>query len=243
MHPTVLKACAAAASICVAATAPARAQQALAPQSTRAELEALAQRLGDADPAAAAIRQRLRDGDFQPGDQVSLTVDGETALTGTFTVGPGRLIPLPQAGDLALAGVLRSELEAAARAHVARYLRDPVVHARALVRIGVLGQVGKPGYYVLPAESLLSDVLMAAGGPLPTARLDAATVNRVSTRMWNGAQVHQALAAGLTLDQLGIRPGDELVVPQRGGGRGAAVLRVLTAVPAAALAITGFGKL
>jgi protein involved in polysaccharide export with SLBB domain len=233
----------AALALLLAAAQTARAQQALAPQSTRAELEALAQHLGDADPTTAAIRQRLRDGDFQPGDQVSITVEGETALTGTFTVGAGRLVTLPQAGDLSLNGVLRSELEPAVRAHVARYLRDPVVHAKALVRIGVLGQVRAPGYYVLPAEALLSDVLMAAGGPLPTAKLDRATLNRASARIWGGAQVRQALAGGMTLDQLGLRPGDEMVVPADRGGAGAGILRALGVIPAAALAITGFGKL
>ncbi|MFL5537966.1 MAG: polysaccharide biosynthesis/export family protein [Longimicrobiaceae bacterium] len=230
------------AALCLAAAPAARAQQGLAPQSTRAELEALAERLGAADPTAAALRQRLADGDFRPGDQVSITVDGEAALTGTFTVGAARTVALPQAGDLSLAGVLRSELEPAVRAQVSRYLRDPVVHARALVRIGVMGQVRSPGYYVLPAEALLSDVLMAAGGPLPTAKLDAASVDRAATRIWSGPQVRQALAGGLTLDQLGLRAGDELVVPADRGGRAAAVLRVLGIVPAIALGITGIAK-
>ena len=232
-----------AASLALALVPPARAQAAAPPAGTRAELQARLAALPAGDPMAAALAQRLRDGDFHPGDQIGITVDGETALTGTFTVGEGRVVALPQAGDLALAGVLRSELEAAVRAQVARYVRDPVVHARALVRVGVMGQVRAPGWYTLPAGSLLSDALMAAGGPLPTARLQNTTVERVSERVWTAPQVRQALAEGRTLDQLDIRSGDQLMVPADRGGRGAAVLRILGAIPAAALAIAGVSKL
>lgn len=231
------------ASLAMAHPSPVRAQAAGPLVGTRAELQARLAALPAGDPAAAALSQRLRDGDFHPGDQISITVDGEPTLTATFTVGAGRLVTLPQAGDLALAGVLRSELDSAVRAQVARYLRDPVVHARALVRVGVMGQVRAPGWYVLPAESLLSDVMMAAGGPLPTARPENATVERASVRVWSAPQVRQALAEGRTLDQLDIRAGDQLMVPADRGGRGAALLRILGVIPAAALAIAGVSKL
>src|SRR5213596_640664 len=67
------------------------------PLATRQVLETAAGQLeakGDSQ-RAAAIRARLADGDFQPGDRVLLRVDSEPALSDTFTVTPGRTLALP----------------------------------------------------------------------------------------------------------------------------------------------------
>ncbi|HEX8691009.1 MAG TPA: polysaccharide biosynthesis/export family protein [Longimicrobium sp.] len=235
------------------AAVPARAQEGSRLQPTRAELQALLARFeaAAAAPSTAAeerehargeaelIRARLQGGDFHPGDQVALEVEGETQLTDTFTVAPGPVLELPTVGDVPLAGVLRSELQQHVRAHLARYIREPVVRARPLVRIAVTGQVRTPGYFTVPAGSLISDVLMAAGGPLPTARLAAARVERGDRRIWEGKAMRDALAQGFTLDQMSLRAGDQVHVPAENGGRAGTLLRAATAVPAALLAVVG----
>lgn len=193
----------------------------------------------EARAEAGVIRRRLQGGDFQPGDQVALEVEGEQALTATFTVLPGPMLALPGIGNIPLTGVLRTELQDHMRAQLGRYLRDPVVRARAMVRIAVTGQVRNPGFFTVPSEALLSDVIMTAGGPLPTAKLASARVDRGGRRVWEGAALREALAQGLTLDQMNLRAGDELHVPLDGGGRGSAVLRAASVIPGAVLAVVG----
>ena len=61
---------------------------------------------------ADALRARLRDGDFRGGDRIVLSVRGDSALTDTFTVHPGRTLRLPNLPELPLQGVLRAELRA-----------------------------------------------------------------------------------------------------------------------------------
>ena len=102
---------------------------------------------------AALIRQRLRNGDFHTGDRVFLEVEGDAALSDTFTVGEGRILTLPLVGDIGLEGVLRSELEPHLRRELGHFLRDPVVKARALIRISIFGEVGQPGFYVVDRKS------------------------------------------------------------------------------------------
>lgn len=226
-------------------------------EPTRAELEQQLARaaaaaanvaLGDelrqrAGNEAELLRVRLRDGDLQPGDQVALQVEGEQALTATFTVTPGRELVLPGMDPLALDGVLRTELQDRVRAHVARYLRDPSVRAQSMVRVAVFGHVRSPGYYAVPAESMVSDVIMAAGGPLPSGRVAAATVERGGTRIWAGRSLQDAVQYGLTLDQMSLRSGDQIVIPEQPAGRTATLLRVAAAVPAAVLAVLGVARL
>jgi protein involved in polysaccharide export with SLBB domain len=191
---------------------------------------------------AERMRQRLARGDFNVGDQVALVVEGEPAMTATFSVTTGRVIQLPGVGDVPLGGVLRSELTPHLATHLGRFIRQPVVRARSLVRVAVTGQVRTPGYYVLPADAPLTDALMAAGGPLSTGHLERVRVDRDSERLWAGRPLRRALAGGRTLDQMGLVGGDEVVVPAGRAGA-SSVMRYLTTVPAAVAAMVGIVRL
>lgn len=164
------------------------------------------------------IRERLENGDLQVGDKVQMTVEGQTALTGTFTVETGRVLVLPQIGAVPLAGVLRSELEPHLTKQIGKYIIEPVVHAQSLVRITVTGDVGKAGFYVVPAQALIPDVLMTAGGPGGTADLGKLKISRAGHTIWDSGTLQKAILEGWTLDQLSLRAGDEIEVPAKKGG-------------------------
>jgi len=228
-------------------------------QLTRTELEQLLaryQQAGDSETYSDAfrvraqseadlVRRRLEQGDFQVGDQVYIVIEGEpaapgaTVFPGSLTVGPDRMLAIPGMGELSLQKVLRSELNDVVQAHVARYVKDPVVRTQALVRVAITGQVARPGFLLLPAESLLADAIMAAGGPLATAGLDRVHIVRGSERIWDGDVLQQAIADGRTIDQMSLRSGDQMVVPGDAGTRSASILRVATMIPAALIAIVG----
>jgi protein involved in polysaccharide export with SLBB domain len=112
---------------------------------------------------ADMIRGRLTEGDFQIGDQIQLTVFGETDATGLQTVGPGRVLSVKGLPDIPLRGVLRSELEPYLREQIGRYIRDAQVKARPMIRLSIIGVLG-PGFYQLDADMMLSDAVMSAGG-------------------------------------------------------------------------------
>jgi hypothetical protein len=176
-------------------------------QSSRARNQARAE--------AEAIRRRLQEGDMQVGEQVVLFVQGNEALSDTFTVSPGRVLYLPNVGEVQLAGLLRSEVPARLSEHLGRYLVNPVVRVQTLMRVSVAGQVGKPGYYSVPPESLVSDVLMVAGGPTAGADMRKVFVERQGTKVVEGTKLQQAMAEGQTLDQMNFYPGDQIYVPER----------------------------
>jgi protein involved in polysaccharide export with SLBB domain len=162
---------------------------------------------------ASLVRTRLDAGDFQVGDRVVLTVAGEEALTDTFTVAQGRKLEFGELGEVELRGVLRSELRTHLDQHLRRYLRDPNVRAQSLVRVSVEGAVGNPGFYVIPSETPLADVVMRAGGPASNARVQDLRILRGERRLLSGDDARVALAEGATLDQLNLRAGDRITVP------------------------------
>lgn len=164
---------------------------------------------------AALIRERLQEGDLQVGDRVQLVVEGHQPLTDTFMVVSGQKLVLPALGDIPLTGVLRSELEGYLKEQIGRFIVDPIVHARSLIRISVFGDVAHPGFYTIPSDMILSDALMVAGGPGGSANLDEMRIERGQRRIWDGERMQEALRQGRTLDQLSLRAGDQIVVPER----------------------------
>jgi hypothetical protein len=196
-------------------------------EATRAELEAelveidkivnspgYSSRLRSAKRAEAdLVRVRLVDGDLQIGDQINLTVVGEQALTATFTVAPGRVLLLPALPEIPLKGILRAEVPAYLTEQLKKNIRDPQVHAQTMIRLSIFGAVGKPGFYQVPAEQLAGDAIMsAAGGPSGGADPHKMTVRRGGVEIWSKEAFQEALVKGVTLDQLNLRAGDEIVV-------------------------------
>src|SRR5262245_9848408 len=165
--------------------------------------------------AASAVAQTPLTA-FQAGDRVLLRVEGDSALSDTFTVvaGPGGpALRLPNVGEISLAGVRRTDLEQHLMRELSRYIKDPVVQARALIRVSVAGEVGRPGFYAFPVDLVLPDALMVAGGATKDARIDRLLIVRGDDQLWGGNRLQAAIARGATLDDLGMRAGDRIQVP------------------------------
>lgn len=197
-------------------------------QLTRAELQDLLRRFEEtagmeaysaelrreAAAEASIVRQRLEEGDLRIGDRVALTVDNHAELSDTFNVVAGREIVLPGIGPIPLAGVLRSELQEHLAEQIGRFIRQPVIRARSLVRLEIMGAVGRAGFYTMPSDILLSDALMLAGGPQDAA-LDRMSIERGDEVIWGSERLREAIVEGRTLDQLSLRAGDTIHVPEQ----------------------------
>ncbi len=164
---------------------------------------------------AAAIRGRLAEGDFRVGDRVYVSIERVAALTDTFVVAPGRVIVLPDIGDVPVAGILRSEVGDYLTQYLSRFLNEPVVQARPLIRVSILGEVGQPGFYRFPVETPLTDALMLLGGPTADADLSKVRIDRGAERILVGPELQAAIQSGETLDEIKLEPGDEILVPRQ----------------------------
>lgn len=196
-------------------------------QMTRAELEtALAsyERLAvstsdkrvqeQAAGDAAAIRDRLRSGDFYPGDRIVIRVLNDTSVSDTFTVKQGRMIDFVAIPALSLSGILDSELLGHVKTHVAKYLRDPDVTVTPLVRLQLSGGIAQPGWHQFQTDQTLSDAIMSVGGPSPMAEIDKTDIRRGDKILIDRKATARALRSGKTVGDLGLRDGDELRIAQ-----------------------------
>jgi hypothetical protein len=214
-------------ALCTLLVAPAGAQTPAGspiPDVTRAQLVAKA-RSADSlgrHEEAFLLRTRLRDGDFDVGDQIIFVMEGG-AVTGGYkrdslVVQTGRQVKLGEPlGNLDLTGVLRFEVDSVLRARVGKYYKNVVVSATPLIRLAVSGTGAHAGFYHFPPDIPLSDIVMkTAGGGTQPADLHDISIKRGEKVLWAGPDITTALADGMTIDKLGLESGDEIVIGAQG---------------------------
>jgi len=204
---------------------------------SRALLEA---KLGEAANAnrpweALVLRSRLNAGDFQDGDRIVVVLESNPTATDTMQVQAGRVLQFPKMSEVSLKGVLRSELIETLRLHLSKYLTNPAVRATPLLPVAVAGNVRNPGFFYAPADFLLRDLIMRAGGPAPEADVSKTEVRRAGKTIWNVHAVRMAFTEGLSLDRLHLLAGDEVYVPAQ---RQRFQIHTILAVVSAAAAVS-----
>jgi protein involved in polysaccharide export with SLBB domain len=199
------------------------------PMATREALEGALSRLESAhgDPMLIGrARARLTEGDFRSGDRIIISVQGDTALSDTFAVWQDQALhlPSPAVGTLPLTGVLRSEIQPKVTAFVARFVRNPMVRARPLIRLSFQGDFAHAGFYAVPADAPLADAFMAAGGTAATANMSKIKAERSGHQFMNARDIQSAISSNSTVDDLGLKDGDQFSMPrQNPGGMGTAL--------------------
>jgi len=179
---------------------------------------------------ATNIRRRLSDGDFRIGDRIYIEIDGVipdgiqgevptlSDLQDTLTVLEGSRINVRNIGEISLVGVLRAELQSRVNTAVNEVILNSRATTRPLVRLAVFGSVGRPGFYSIPLETRLDNLIMLAGGPTIDASTGKMRIFRGDTIVLDETEVRSLIAAGVVVGDMGLQEGDELIVergPQR----------------------------
>ena len=209
--------------------------------ATRAELETLLKSGKVSGDEAAVIRDRLKNGDFTPGDRIVIHVAQEQAINDTFPIRAGGVLILPNLPDISMNGVLRSEAQAYLSAQIGKYIVNPTVLVDPLIRVSILGAVAKPGFYTVRADMLASEVIMAGGGPSGSANLGKTTVRRNGVVVRKEKELQVAFNRGVSLDALNLQAGDEIVVAEKHPAR--QTLSYVGAIAGAVLAVVAIARL
>ena len=215
-------------------------------EATRQELETMLAQLPPQQqngPEGALIRDRLSQGDFRVGDQLVLYIEGEATPSSTLTVTPAQTVVIPGMSEVSLRGVLRSELQELLEAEVRKFIRDPVVRAQALVRLAIMGEVTRPGFYSYPPNTPFSDIFTAAGGLALTSDMSKTAVKRGEDIIWHPQELQPQIASGATLDQLNLQGGDVIEIGRKGSAASTlGIISIALGATVSLLAIVSFTR-
>ena len=125
------------------------------------------------------------------------------------------MVVLPELGDVSIAGKDIRDIQTMLRELYGRARKGAIVHVTPIFRIGVLGQVQRPGLYSAEPTMTWFDIISLAGGFTERAARDRVVVVRDGQELLiNTISSDMALASSLNIE---VRSGDKVIVPQRTG--------------------------
>ncbi len=159
---------------------------------------------------------------FHKGDALRLTIWQLTQLgNGSYNIDISGDYPIdnlgntffPLLGDVRVTGHNRTTLAAELRDQLSAYIQDPTIIVEPLIRVTMLGAFRRPGTYLVPPNASLWQLVDLAGGPDDDSNLVKMSVERggkvVKKKLLGGFE------RGFTLRELGIRSGDQVLVPNK----------------------------
>ncbi len=156
----------------------------------------------------------------KPGDVLQVAVWKEPELQGPVLVQPDGRFSFPLAGQIDARGKTVVELQQEITQRLAHFITDPVVTVSITQingdKVYVIGQVQKPGFFVVNPQVDVMQALSMAGGTTPFAALGSIKILR---READGQQMalpfnYNAVVHGHDLAQnIILQAGDVVVVP------------------------------
>lgn len=156
----------------------------------------------------------------KPGDVLQVSVWKEPELQGPVLVQPDGMFSFPLCGQIDARGKTVAQLQQQITARLNHYITDPVVTVSITQvngnKIYVIGQVNKPGDFVVNPSVNVMQALSMAGGTTPFASLGNIKILR---RTPDGGQIalsfnYNDVAHGNDLQEnITLQAGDVVVVP------------------------------
>jgi polysaccharide export outer membrane protein len=146
---------------------------------------------------------------LRPGDILKIDVWGHEEFSGQFIVDETGHLQYPVIGEIDTRDVSVGDLRERMRAGLEQIFKSPFVTVTPLFRMAVLGEVRSPGLYTVDPTLSVLDVVAMAGGPAPDGNMNSIRLLRA------GSELQLAFNQGRSLQEMGVRSGDQIVVPQK----------------------------
>jgi polysaccharide export outer membrane protein len=155
----------------------------------------------------------------KPGDTLSISVWKEPDLQKETLVRPDGSFSFPLVGEVDAKGKTVADLNKFVSQKLAKFISDPVVTVSIQEikgnKVYVIGQVNKPGEFIMNPSVDVMQVLSMAGGTTPFASLgDIVILRRTPTGKQSLPFRYNDVVKGRRMDQnIDLQAGDVVVVP------------------------------
>ncbi len=150
---------------------------------------------------------------LRPGDVVRITVWGREEYSGQFQVDETGAIRYPVLGEINTRDMTVAALRDTLRAGLEQLFIRPFVTITPNFRIAVLGEVASPGLYTVDPTLSVLDIVALAGGATRVGIMGKIRVLRSGSE--TRVSFEEESIRGRTLAQIGVRSGDQIVVPRK----------------------------
>jgi polysaccharide export outer membrane protein len=166
-----------------------------------------------------AVAQEQPDYTLNAGDTLDISVWKEDQLTKTVIVRPDGKFSFPLAGEITAVGHTVAQIQKEIAARLKTYMPEPAVavSVKALdgCRVYIIGQVSKPGSFVMNPRMSVLQALSLAGGMTPFAAVNDVIVLRGTGAAQRTLSFHYGeVSKGRGLSQnVMLEAGDVVIVP------------------------------
>jgi len=170
-------------------------------------------------PPAAFGQGAPSDYKLHAGDKIQVSVWKEVDLQRIVIIRPDGKFSFPLAGEVQAAGRSADEIRVDIEGRLKKYIPEPVVTITVEEvsgnRVYVIGQVNRPGMFVMNPQMNVLQALSLAGGGTPFAKLDSISIIRGSgaaqtSLPFRYGQVIEGKSLGQNIQ---LESGDVVVVP------------------------------
>lgn len=149
---------------------------------------------------------------LRPGDVLKIVVWGQIEYSGDYQIDERGVLEYPVIGELDVRELTVSQLRDRIRQGLETIFNSPFVTVRPQFRMAVLGKVERPGLYIVDPTLSVLDVVALAGGPSASGNLNRVKLLRGGEELRLGVE---GGVRGRTLQEIGVRSGDQIIVPRR----------------------------
>lgn len=166
-----------------------------------------------------AVAQQPPDYRLHAGDQIEVSVWKEMDLLRTVIIRPDGKFTFPLVGEIQAAGRSVEQINTDITTRLRKYIPEPVVTVSVTGiegnRIYVIGQVNKPGMFVMNPQFSVLQAMSLAGGATPYAALNDIIILRGAGAAQKSLQFRYGdVSRGRNLEQnILLESGDVVVVP------------------------------
>lgn len=144
-----------------------------------------------------------------PGDVIRTQIWREPDLSGEFQVDEDGAVVLPLLNKVQVSGISEDKLREHLQSEYGKYLVNTAVNVTLLRRVNVLGEVRVPGQYLVDATNSVADLIARAQGLTTDGNAEDIVLIR------GGQRLQAGLAGTQSLQEAGIRSGDQILVGKR----------------------------
>lgn len=150
---------------------------------------------------------------LRPGDIIRITVWGQEEYSGQFQVDETGAVHYPVLGEIDTRGMTVAALRERIRSGLETLFTTPFITITPLFRIAVLGHVRNPGLYTVDPTLSVLDIVALAGGATDVGNLGKIRLLRPGSE--TRVSFEEESTRGRALQEIGIRSGDQILVPRR----------------------------